>query len=191
MLNSLNLLDALILITLGWNLIRGFNKGFVEELLSILGIVLSVYAAYLYAPKLSYLLLKTKASTVIVLTGFTVFLFLFSIFKLISSFIDSKVSKSSLGFLNNLLGTLFGVLRGVLFSSLFVFAISALFPESYLVKKSSLGGLFVPVINYSFKLLDGEVEKKWKENWKSAAPVLTKNWDRFKEELLHRGGARG
>ncbi|WP_456456054.1 CvpA family protein [Thermovibrio sp.] len=191
MLSSLNLLDALILITLGWNLIRGFNKGFVEEVISILGIVFSIYVAYFYAPKLSYLLLKSSSPAVIVLTGFFTFLLLFSVSKLISSFIDSKVSKTSLGFLNNLLGTLFGILRGVLISSLLVFSISVLFPKSYLVKKSSLGALFVPVINYSFSLLDGDVEKSWKEKWKLAEPVLVKNWEKFKGELLRRGGARG
>ena len=38
-----NVLDGLIVITLGWNFIRGFNKGFIEEILSLTGIVISLF----------------------------------------------------------------------------------------------------------------------------------------------------
>jgi len=43
---TLNSLDGLIIVTLGWNFIRGFTKGIVEEVISIAGIGLNVYLAY-------------------------------------------------------------------------------------------------------------------------------------------------
>ena len=80
-LTTLNVLDGLIIIILGWNLVRGFNKGFVEEILSIVGIILSLILAYKISPYIANLLVKKPDKTTVMLAGGFVFLLSYVIAK--------------------------------------------------------------------------------------------------------------
>ncbi|WP_457677670.1 CvpA family protein [Thermovibrio sp.] len=183
-MSTLNVLDALIIVILGWNIIRGFNKGFVEEVISLIGIGASIYAAYRLAPTVTKYLVKNPDSTTLALTGFFIYLICFFISKYLAYLIEGKVAETSLGALNRLLGFLFGVVRGLVISAIVVFLVALVSPKSYLIKKSSLGGITVPVVDEAFKVFDGKVEKSWKKSWKAARERLIKNFYEFKKGLL-------
>jgi membrane protein required for colicin V production len=180
----MNVLDALIAIIIGWNLIRGFNKGFVEELLSLVGIIASLTLAYKLAPPAAQFLVKRPDSSTVALTGFFLFLIFFLATKYFASIVESKVAESSLGMINNILGFFFGIFRGILIASLVVFLVAAVSPDGYLIKRSSLGGATVPVVDKILKVLDGKVEKHWQKNWLVARKFLSENFNKFKGELL-------
>jgi len=186
-LSTLNVLDALILVILGWNVIRGFNKGFVEEILSLIGIVISIVLAYKLAPIVALKLAGKNDTLTLALSGFFIYLAFFFIFKFIAFQFEKRASESSLGLLNNVLGFFFGIFRGLLISAIIVFFVAIISPDGYLIRRSSLGGLTAPIIDKTIEILDGKVEESWRKNWKIAEVYLKKNFDKFKGMLLPRG----
>jgi len=183
-LTTLNVLDGLIIVTLAWNFIRGFNKGFVEEVISIIGIVISIYASYKLAAPFAGLITRKAELGEVVLSGVFLFLIFFLITKYVAFYINKRVHRSSLGFLNNILGFLFGIIRGVIISSIFVFGVAVASPQSYLIKKSSLGGLAVPVVDRALKILPLKQKKEdpLLKRWRKAEGILWKNFV-FRKQL--------
>lgn len=177
-LTTLNVLDGLIIIILGWNLIRGFNKGFIEEIISITGIIISLYAAYLFAPQVARLLVSRPDQTTVIVSGIFIFLISFVISKYIAFHINRKVNETAIGIVNNVLGFFFGIIRGWILASIAVFLIAVLTPDGYLIKKSSLGGLAVPVIDKSLQFLPLKNKKNdlILKNWFKAEKFLWKNF---------------
>lgn len=172
-LTTLNVLDGLIIIVIGWNLIRGFNKGFVEEIISIIGIIVSIYAAYIFAPQVAKLLIPRPDQTTVILSGIFIFAVFFTVSKYVAFHINRKINETALGIINNVLGFFFGIIRGWLLASIVVFLVAVLTPDGYLIKRSSLGGIAVPVIDKSLEFLPLKDKK--------SDPIL-KNW--FKAEKL-------
>ncbi len=179
-LMPLNVLDGLIIVTLGWNFVRGFNKGFVEEIISITGIILDIYISYLFAhPVAKFIVSKSQPQTgEVVVSGLLIFLILFLITKYIAFSVNRLVNKTNLGFINHILGFLFGIFRGILICSLVVFVVSVVAPNSYLVKKSSLGGIAVPVMDRIIHYLPMKHrnEDPIIRKWRIARETLWKNF---------------
>ena len=177
-LTALNVLDGLIIIILGWNLVRGFNKGFVEEILSIVGIILSLILAYKISPYIANLLVKKPDKTTVMLAGGFVFLLSYVTVKYLAHYINRKLNETALGILNNILGFLFGIVRGWLLASIVVFVVAVLTPDGYLIKRSSLGGIAVPVVDRALKLLPikNQGEDPIVKNWLKAEKFLRENF---------------
>ena len=177
-LTTLNVLDGLIIVIFGWNLIRGFNKGFVEEVISVVGIVLSAYLSYRFSPLISETLLGRRDLSSIFASGAAIFLVAFLTTKYIASYLNGKLNKTALGTINNLLGFLFGIFRGWILASLAVFAVAVIAPDGYLIKKSSLGGVAVPVVNTALRFLPvkEEGEDPLLKNWLTAQKYLKRNF---------------
>ena len=184
----MNVLDALIIVILGWNLIRGFNKGFVEEVVSLIGIAASLVLSYKLAPIVANFLVNKPDPQTMVLTGFFIYLIFFAVAKYVAFLIERRTKNSPFGRLNSLLGFFFGIFRGILLASIVVFVVAIVSPDSYLIKKSSLGGLSVPIVDKTLKVLDGKVEKHWRKNWQIARTYLIKNFQEFKEGILPAAG---
>ena len=119
-IHPLNVLDGLVIITIGWNFVRGFNKGFVEEILSLVGIVASIVIAFYASSPIAGQLLPSGDSTSVVVIGIALFLSSFLIFKYIASSLNRKLAKTSLGIVNYLLGVLFGLFRGYAIAAIIV-----------------------------------------------------------------------
>lgn len=175
-LTTLNVLDGLIIIIVGWNLIRGFNKGFVEEVLSIIGIIFSIYAAYIFAPQVTKLLIKRPDQTTVILSGISIFAILFVVSKYVAFHINRKINKTPLGIFNNILGFFFGIIRGWLIASVAVFLVAVLTPDGYLIKKSSLGGIAVPVVDRLIKFAPVREDDPLVKRWRKAETYLRKNF---------------
>jgi len=187
-LTTLNVLDGLIIIILGWNLIRGFNKGFIEEILSIIGIIASIYLAYVFAPQVTKFLVDRPDQTTTIISGILLFAFFFAVSKYIALYVNKKINETAMGILNNLLGFLFGIIRGWLLASIAVFLVAILTPDGYLIKRSSLGGLAIPIVEKSLQYLPLKDKKEDPiiKNWLKAEKFLRKNF-LFKKYI---GGGR-
>jgi membrane protein required for colicin V production len=171
-----NILDGLILVILAWNLLRGISKGFVEELFSIAGFVISAAAAFKLAPIVAKYLLKYPTQSALVITGLFIYFIFYAIFRYIAVTVEKRISESSAGFINSLLGFIFGLLRGLLMASVAVFVVAAVSPNGYLIRESTLGGLTVPFIDATLKVVGDRIDERWKENWQIARENLVRNF---------------
>ncbi len=177
-LTTLNVLDGLIIIILGWNLIRGFNKGFIEEIISITGIVVTIILSYRFAPEVARLFTKNPDHTITLISGLFIFLVGITVTRYIAFHLNKKTNETALGIANNILGFLFGIIRGWLLASIAVFVIAVLTPDGYLIKRSSLGGIAVPVIDKLLALIPVKNKKDDPvlKNWFTAEKYLKKNF---------------
>jgi membrane protein required for colicin V production len=125
----MNYIDAIIIIILGLALIRGFINGFVKEAASLAALVLGIWGAIKFssftAAKLyDYFDLSGKY------VGIISFIITFAIIVVIIHFIgvilDKVVEAASLGFINRLLGIVFGFFKSVLIMSVVFVVLNAI-----------------------------------------------------------------
>ena len=117
----MNLLDLLILIPVVWVCIRGFSKGFILELTTLIGMILGVLAAFYLWKDLSGLLgqyFSLGPSALKLLSYALIFLTVLLIAWIIGKIITKAADLVMLGWLNKLLGAVFGLLKGVIVAAL-------------------------------------------------------------------------
>jgi membrane protein required for colicin V production len=122
----MNLLDLLILIPIVWGCIRGFSKGLIIELATLAGMVLGIIAAYYFSERVSDFFsgyFTIGPSSMKILSYVLIFLAVLLISWIIGKIITKLVDMVMLGWLNKLLGAIFGLLKGVLVSAIIVLAI--------------------------------------------------------------------
>ncbi len=119
----MNILDIVILILFIPGIIRGISKGFVEQTVSLLGIILSVYLAYHYHGSVySWLSAHFEISeTVLHVVGFAIVLAgVLVVVLLIANLFTAIVEKASLGWLNRALGVALSLMVTALVLSVIV-----------------------------------------------------------------------
>ena len=136
----MNWLDALIVIILILSLVTGFINGLVKEVASLAALILGIWGAIKFST-----FTAGKLYDYFDMTGHYVgiiaFLVTFGIIVVIIHFIgilaDKIVSAASLGFINRILGIVFGLLKAVLIMSVFFVVLNAIDSRrSFLPKKT-------------------------------------------------------
>jgi len=116
----MNKIDFILLIILGFGLVRGFMRGLIIEMASLLAIVVGIYGAihfsFFTASLLDKILPAKKQTLEVVAFGITLIVLVLGVMLL------AKIKAAELGFLNRLGGALFGLLKSiVIVGSIFVF----------------------------------------------------------------------
>lgn len=153
----MNTIDIILLIFLGFGLIRGLMRGLIVELATFLAIILGIYGAIYFSfyvsEELKQYILLNPATMKAFSFGITLVVIMISVM-LLAKWL-TKVAKSvSLGFLNRFLGGIFGLLKQVVIvGSVFLFLEKTWFTERLIpadsLKKSVLyepvkkGGSFI------------------------------------------------
>ena len=125
----MNWIDATIVIILILSLVMGFINGLVKEVASLAALIFGIWGAIKFssftAEKLyDYFDMTGKY------VGIIAFLITFAIIVIIIHFIgilaDKIVNAASLGFVNRLLGIVFGLLKSILMMSVFFVVLNAI-----------------------------------------------------------------
>ncbi len=134
----MNVLDIIIICILGIFIIRGLFRGLVQEILSLVAVVLAVYLASSY----QYLLvphLERYIKTEMIVNGL-VYVLIFAgtilVFWLLAKLIKSILDISMLGWIDRTTGGLFGAIEGMLISLILLMFIQSFAPESAWLKES-------------------------------------------------------
>ena len=136
----MNWLDAIIVIILILSLVTGFINGLVKEVASLAALILGIWGAIKFST-----FTAGKLYDYFDMTGHYVgiiaFLVTFGIIVVIIHFIgilaDKIVSAASLGFINRILGIVFGLLKAILIMSVFFVVLNAIDSRrSFLPKKT-------------------------------------------------------
>lgn len=117
----MNILDSIILIPIAIGLIWGLFRGLVKEVAGIVAVVLAIFAAKFFAPQLSEILIRffslSEKLWVNVLSWVIIFVAVMLIIIFLSKMVNKLISAVSLGWLNKLLGGVFGGLKFMLLIS--------------------------------------------------------------------------
>ena len=150
----MNKIDIILLVILGFGLVRGFMRGLIIEMASLLAIVVGIYGAihfsFFTARLLGELMPSSQQTIEVVAFGITLIVLMLAVMFL-AKVLTKMLKAAELGFLNRLAGALFGVLKAaVIVGSLFVF-LERTFQTKKWLSPSALSEsvLYVPVKSIS------------------------------------------
>jgi membrane protein required for colicin V production len=114
-MQTLSAVDWILLAVLGLSLLLGLWRGIVQEVLSLVGWVAAFYVSQMYAPHAAaWLPMEGSSQMLRYAAGFVVvFVAVLIATVLVSWMVKKLVSAVGLGPLDRLLGSLFGLMRGV------------------------------------------------------------------------------
>ncbi len=162
-LQSVGILDIIFITILSISVLIGLIRGAVREILSLVGLVASIYLAFKYAdmvskeyisqffeqqPRISYII----AFVIIIVAS------IFAI-ALVNLLISQLLKASGLSFIDRFLGLIFGALRGSLFSAILVMIIGFI-PGATQEKwwqESKFAPFFQKIANHSADYIPSEV----------------------------------
>ena len=133
----MNLLDLFILIPIVWLCIRGFTKGFIIELATLIGLVLGILAAYYFADNVQeylkdYFTLSTQGMRIV--SYILIFLAVLLVVYLIGKLIEKLVDIVALGWLNKILGAVIGLAKGVVVVAIILFIFEKVDPGEKVIR---------------------------------------------------------
>jgi len=157
--------DILILLILSFFTINGFRHGFIDEIARIIGMASGFVVAQKYHPNLMpYLELYFINPNILqVISYLIVFFIALTIVNLIAIILRKFFELIFLGWLNRLLGTLLGFLKGILIVSLIIFVMqivpieirTKLENDSYMYKIcNNVKNRIIRTINFEYELDD-------------------------------------
>lgn len=114
------MLDIILLVPILYGCIRGLFRGLVKELTAIIAIVAAIVCAKIFAPSAAQVLMKyaTLSEAVCNVVAYLIVFFVVALFlHLIGYMLSSLLKAISLGWLNRLLGAVFGTLKWALIVS--------------------------------------------------------------------------
>ena len=125
----MNFLDVIILIPLIWSMYKGFNRGLVVEVASLLALVLGVWCAIHFSEFTAGVLINEVGLSIseryITPVSFAVtFLVVAMVIVAVSRLIDKILSAIALGGINKLFGAIFGGLKALLILAILIYYVN-------------------------------------------------------------------
>ena len=119
----MNILDILIGIPLIYATYKGFTKGFIYEIATLVALILGVYGAIHFSDFTAEIIqdtFKYESQYMEYISFIVTFIAIVIGINLIGKVMDKVVEAIALGFLNRLLGVAFGLLKGIVILSIVV-----------------------------------------------------------------------
>ena len=137
----MNPFDILIIVILGFSLVRGVFRGMVKEISSIIGVFGGFYAAYTYYTVLAKLLsgLIHDVSYLNILSFLIIFCCVLIIVSVLGVIIKYLLNIAFLGWVDRIGGLVFGIIKAILIVSVLFISLTAFLPKgSSFIKNSVL-----------------------------------------------------
>jgi membrane protein required for colicin V production len=175
----MNLFDIIVIVILGYCLIRGIFRGLVKELSSIIGVFGGFYAAYTYYPLLAKPLSKwiANAGYLNILSFMIIFCGVFIIISILGIIINYLLKIVFLGWLDRVSGAMFGAMKGILIVSVLLIALTAFLPKGTPVIKDSLLSPYVTLVSEKMAKV---ISKDMKHDFSTKIATIKKAWEKNK-----------
>jgi membrane protein required for colicin V production len=180
----MNLLDIIILIIVGFCLVRGIFRGVIQEISSIIGVLAGFYAAYTYYPRLAPVLKHAipDAAHLKIFAFLILFCGVFIVISLIGLLIKKLMKIVFMGWIDRILGAGFGLLKGALIVSVLLLALTTFLPgQSRVIKHSVLAPHIMKIPETISRVTPKSMRKEFESNikeihafWKKHSRTLRK-----------------
>jgi len=172
----MNWLDFILIAILAVTIIIGIFKGFLQQLFSILTVILGLILAHNFYSRVSWLYHRFISYQLLAhFLGFlTIFLAVLGL-GLSASFFLYKLAKGPVKLLNNVLGGVFGLLTGILICGVVVFAFSVFPVDKKALKKSRLSSPSLRMTKAIISLIPRELREKFRETYQEVTERVGKN----------------
>ena len=146
----MEIIDLIILIPLIYGAWKGFKKGFIMELFTILALLVGLYAAFHFSDKITEMIVgKTheKPGYLPAISFLLLFLAVGAMVYFGGKALEQVLKIAQLSFLNKGIGALIGILKwGYLIGCIFVFIQSIDTNERFITKKNKENAILYPAV---------------------------------------------
>ena len=172
----MNPLDTVITIILGYCLIRGFFRGLVKEISSIIGVLGGLYAGYTYYQNIARPLGVWIANTAYlnIVSFLLLFCGVFVVVSVVGVIIKYLLNIAFLGWVDRFCGVVFGVAKGVLIASVILMILTAFLPKGAPLIKDSM---LAPHVARVSEIMAQLVSKDMQQEFSSKITELKKSWN--------------
>ena len=172
---AMNPFDILILVILGYSLIRGLFRGLVKEVSSVIGVFGGFYAAYTYYQNVAGLLsrLIQDISYLNILSFLIIFCGVLIVVSVLGIIIKYLMNIAFLGWIDRIGGVVFGLAKGILIVSVLFISLTAFLPKGSAFIKNSV---LAPHVSWTSEKMAKVVSREMKQDFMSKLGELKKAW---------------
>lgn len=163
-------IDIIFLVPIAWGAYKGFKKGLIIEVFSLLALILGIFCA-IYFPEFAQQLIETnfqmEAQWVPILAFVSTFIAVVILVNIVGGLLTKVVDVLALGFFNKLGGLAFGVFKTMLILCFVVLILNGInnkwnfIPENQ--KQNSV--LFYPMLNVASMVLPLITSADWTKDY--------------------------
>lgn len=164
----MNLLDVIIICTMIFLVVRGIRRGFFREVGSLAGVILGIWLANEFQPRLSLLLRSyIPAGKFLPLYSFAaIFVVVLLACNLAGWGLKQLLRMAFLGWADRGLGAALAVLKGVILTYLVIVLLTFFVPaRTPLIAESRLAPVIVSSYQSAVALVSPEAYQRWKRKW--------------------------
>jgi len=171
----MNPFDILILVILGYSLVRGLFRGLVKEISSIIGVFGGFYAAYTYYHTLAKLISRLihDVSYLNIVSFLIIFCGVLIAVSVLGVIIKYLLNIAFLGWVDRIGGVIFGVAKGVLIVSVIFISLTTFLPQGSAFIKNSV---LAPHVSWVSEKMAKVVSKEMKQDFTRKLGELKKTW---------------
>ena len=171
----MNPFDILIIVILGYSLVRGLFRGLVKEVSSIIGVFGGFYAAYTYYKILAKLLsgLINDVSYLNILSFLIIFCGVLMVVSVLGVIIKYLLNIAFLGWVDRIGGLIFGITKGILIVSVLFISLTAFLPKGSAFIKNSV---LAPHVSWVSENMAKVVSQEMKIDFMTKLGELKKAW---------------
>ena len=139
-------IDIILLLCLGWGAYKGFRKGFIIQSFTILALVLAIWGGFAFAGMLEPFMKKyfQMGDVACSIVSFIVVFILIMLLVYTSGYFVSKVADAvTLGMINRLAGSVFGLLANALVLSVLILLFNRMNDKKQFIKTEILGKTYL------------------------------------------------
>lgn len=169
----MSILDIILLVVLGFGLIRGLMNGFFIEIASLVGLALGLYGAIHFSYFMSDFLkdkLDWTEKTIQIVAFASTFIIIVLVISLTGKFLTKVADAAALGIFNKILGALFGALKLALILSVILIVFERFNKAIPMVKEETLENsvLYNPIKNMVPFIFPSIIEREWETDKKES-----------------------
>ena len=163
----MNIFDIIVVVILSFCLIRGFLIGIVRQISSIVGVLAGFFTGIRYYPFLSDILTKWIENTGYrdIAAFMIIFCGVFIVVILLAWVIHYLMKVSKIGWMDRVLGVVFGAVKAVLIAAILLIALTTfLYPGAAIVQESRLARYLMPISAKITLVVSKEVKSRYDKN---------------------------
>ena len=171
----MNPFDILIIVILGYCLVRGLFRGLVKEISSIIGVFGGFYAAYSYYDLVAKWLSRaiSNISYLHILSFLIIFCFVLITINILGIVIKYLLDIAFLGWVDRIFGFIFGLSKGVLIVSILFIILTTFLPKGAPIIKNSL---LAPHVIWVSENMAKVISKEMKQEFSDKLGELKEAW---------------
>ena len=171
----MNPFDIIIIVILGYSLVRGIFRGLVKEVSSIVGVLCGFYAAFTYFTMLAKLLsgLIKETAYLNILSFLIIFCSVLIIVGILGVIIKYLLNIAFLGWVDRIGGVCFSLVKGILIASVLFITLTAFLPKGSGFLKNSM---LAPHVSWVSEKMAKVVSKEMKQDFMAKLGELKKAW---------------